>query len=114
LISKELKILSIYFQLSVDFLAQPVDTDSERVYTVLTFKKEANMIKTQLGHLDWQATKDLAKNMTTPQLWGAILDIQKTLPMADAMDRSEGTTRGGLYRDESSVYRAELNRRQGN
>jgi len=61
--------------------------------------------------IDWNATAEKAKNMTSAQLHGALLDIAKTLPSADAMDRENGTDNGGYYRDEASIYRAEQTRR---
>lgn len=51
--------------------------------------------------------------MTTDALHYAILDCQRTLEPADALDREDGGTRGGFYRDQISVYRAELKRRGG-
>lgn len=62
--------------------------------------------------IDWAAKEEQARGMDTPQLQGAMRDISKTLPYADAHDRAEGGgSIGGYYRDESSVYRAELQRR---
>lgn len=61
--------------------------------------------------IDWNAAKETAKMMTTGQILGAIRDIIATLPNADAMDRANGTDLGGKYRDQSSVYRAELKAR---
>lgn len=61
--------------------------------------------------LDFAATQEKAQAMSDAQLIGAIHDIQNTLPSADAMDRADGTSRGGYYRDEASVYHAEIKRR---
>lgn len=66
--------------------------------------------------IDWENAAILAADMPTPWLWGALNDIRKTLESADAMDRADpsGTSdRGGLYRDEASVIRAELKDRAG-
>jgi hypothetical protein len=64
--------------------------------------------------LDWNATEEKARRMTVAELHYALLDIQKTLPLADARDRENGgaTCDGGFYRDEASVYRAEIERRR--
>lgn len=53
-----------------------------------------------------------AEKMTDAELHYALLDIRKTLPGADALDRELGGDRGGRYRDEASVYRAEQGRRR--
>jgi hypothetical protein len=66
------------------------------------------------GPLDWQGKAELARGMSARALWGALLDIAKTLPSADALDRETGSDAGGYYRDEASVYRAELARRLDN
>jgi hypothetical protein len=63
-------------------------------------------------HYDFTAGEEKAAQMTKIQLYYALLDIQKTLPGADSIDRQEGTNLGGYYRDEASVYRAELARRR--
>lgn len=62
--------------------------------------------------LDWNAVAERAARMTNAELHYALLDIIKTLPHADAMDRENGTDRGGYYRDEASVLRAEQRRRK--
>lgn len=62
--------------------------------------------------IDFAALADKARGMTDAALHYALLDIQKTLPAADAMDRTEGGDRGGRYRDEASVYRAEVKARR--
>jgi hypothetical protein len=59
----------------------------------------------------WDRMEAKAKEMTSEALYGAICDIHKTLPCADTMDRVNGTDSGGRYRDEISVYRAEIMRR---
>jgi hypothetical protein len=66
--------------------------------------------------LVWAPAQTEAANTPTPVIWAALRDIEKTLPSADAMDRADPTgitDRGGLYRDEASVYRNELNTRAG-
>ncbi len=71
-------------------------------------------LKTEAGphdQLNWKLVQDKAANMTHSQLLGALRDIQATLPYADAHDREDGGNRGGYYRDEASVYHAELKRR---
>ena len=67
---------------------------------------------TTTKQLDFAATQEKAQEMSDAQLIGAIRDIQNTLPSADAMDRADGTSRGGYYRDEASVYHAEMNKRR--
>lgn len=65
------------------------------------------------GTIDWKATEEKASHMTSDQLYGALNDIQKSLSSADEMDlENETTNNGGYYRDESSVYRAELHWRE--
>jgi hypothetical protein len=63
--------------------------------------------------IDWDKEAHSASRMTLNELHYAILDAQKTLPAADAMDRANGTCDGGFYRDQISVYRAEQKRRRG-
>lgn len=65
------------------------------------------------GSIDWNRTEEQARGMTRDELNGALLDIHKTLPAADGLDREDGGDRGGQYRDEASVYHQELNRRSG-
>jgi hypothetical protein len=60
------------------------------------------------GSIDWEATATRARGMMFRELWGAILDIRKTLPYADANDRVSGKDDGGYYRDCASVYHAEV------
>ena len=60
------------------------------------------------GTIDWRATEEKAARMSPDELWGAIADINKTLPFADALDRENGTDDGGYYRDEASVYHREI------
>jgi hypothetical protein len=62
--------------------------------------------------IDWTLMIGRATDMTSTQLHYAILDCQKTLPFADDLDRTDGGTRGGYYRDEISVYRAEQKSRR--
>lgn len=58
--------------------------------------------------LDWNATAERAAGMTSTEIHYALLDINKTLPHSDALDREDGGDRGGYYRDEASVLRKEL------
>lgn len=62
-------------------------------------------------HIDWTAETERAERMTAEGLHYAIQDALATLDSADALDRADGGTRGGFYRDQISVYRAELRRR---
>jgi hypothetical protein len=65
--------------------------------------------------LDFEACEARAKTMTDSALHYALVDIEKTLPLARAMDRI-GVTHGGktegYYCDEASVYRKELKNRR--
>jgi len=78
------------------------------------------------GHtrmIDWDATREYAERLTPYELRCAILDCQRTLPMADAMDRDHmqrcaphcvtcyHQSEGGYYRDCISVYRKVLTER---
>jgi len=63
--------------------------------------------------LDFCAAEERARDMTERELGAALADILMTLPQADAWDRELGGDRGGRYRDEASVYHAELARRAG-
>jgi hypothetical protein len=63
------------------------------------------------GNIVWEATEEHARVMTNTELHGALLDIEKTLPAAEAMDLEKGTLNANYYRDEASVYRAEIARR---
>jgi hypothetical protein len=58
--------------------------------------------------LDWNTKEAQAVAMSRAELRGALDDILRTLPNADALDREDGGDRGGYYRDEASVYRREL------
>lgn len=61
--------------------------------------------------IDWEATTNHAKAMPTYSLEYQIQDILETLPSADAIDLASGSNDGGYYRDELSVFRAELKKR---
>ena len=63
--------------------------------------------------INWNETREKAERMTDVEIHYALLDIAKTLPHADALDRELGGDRGGKYRDECSVLRAVRARRQG-
>lgn len=58
--------------------------------------------------IDWSATQARAETMSMKDLHYAILANQKALDSADALDRADEGNRGGFYRDEISVYRAEM------
>ncbi len=61
---------------------------------------------------DFAAGATKARWMSDLELYFALLDIRETLPHSDALDRQEGGNRGGYYRDEASVYRAEIVKRR--
>lgn len=69
-------------------------------------------MRNERGTIDWQATEERAAHMSADELFGAIADIHKTLPNADALDRTDGGDRGGYYRDEASVYHREIAKRR--
>lgn len=69
-------------------------------------------MRNERGTIDWQATEEKAARMTGDELFGAILDIRRTLENADALDREDGGDRGGYYRDEASVYWREITKRR--
>lgn len=58
--------------------------------------------------IDWKAEHDRAAGMSTEALLGALKDIEKTLPCSESLDREDGGDRAGFYRDQASVYHAEL------
>jgi len=62
-------------------------------------------MKNEQGTIDWNRTEAHAEQMGSANLHYAILDCQKTLPVADELDRADGGDRGGYYRDCISVYR---------
>lgn len=64
-----------------------------------------------MQNIDWNLIEEKARGMDLAGLHYALLDIQKTLPLADRLDRELGGDRGGKYRDEASVYRREMARR---
>ena len=68
-------------------------------------------IRTTQGGIDFKATAEMVATMTDAQIVGALSDILKTLPNADAMDRVDDGDRGGYYRDEASIYHAEMRKR---
>lgn len=65
-----------------------------------------NATKTQT--LDFTAYAEQCRALTSGELVAALLDVRRTLPYADMLDREEGGARGGYYRDQSSVLRAEI------
>ena len=64
------------------------------------------------GNIDWTGKETIAAGMGLDTLRGAVADILRTLPTADALDREDGGDRGGYYRDEASIYRRELAKRR--
>lgn len=65
--------------------------------------------------IDWAAVEEKATGMSREQLCVAIADCLDALPYGDALDIAglTGMGHGGsYYRDEISVYRAELKRRE--
>jgi hypothetical protein len=68
---------------------------------MITMKKALNFTTFEVDVQTW----------STQKLWGAILDIAATLPAADALDCEFGTDDGGFYRDQASVIRREIARR---
>ena len=60
---------------------------------------------------DFATGEAKAKDMSPVEIHGALIDIRKTLPGSDALDRALGGDRGGYYRDEASVLIMELTRR---
>ena len=81
--------------------------------------------------LDFKAEAEKAKGMSDTELWYAIQDASKAARVGDDIDRdridaardldfrrpglpySSAPSEGGFYRDQISVYRAELARRRG-
>lgn len=64
--------------------------------------------------LDFGYYGEHVKGYTDAELHGALLDIQKTLPKSDALDRDsggKGPSEGGYYRDQASVIRNEIAKR---
>lgn len=64
---------------------------------------------------DWEALAERAAKMTLQQLMGACADAHKAAKAADELERQNccyGKT-GGYYRDEISVYFAEIRKRGG-
>ena len=64
--------------------------------------------------LDFTLTKRIAKRMTREALKYTIKDCWEACQMAEKIERAGLRTlkSGGYYRDEGSVYRAELARRR--
>jgi hypothetical protein len=77
----------------------------------LKFSRRLADKRDMMRQIDWNAMEAKAGEMNLAELHGAINDILKVLPHADAMDRETGSGHGGYYRDESSVYRTEIRRR---
>lgn len=62
--------------------------------------------------VDFNALEERAREMTDSELHYALLDAVKTAEAMDKIDRAEGGDRAGKYRDQASVYRAEMNKRR--
>jgi hypothetical protein len=69
-------------------------------------------MRNERGAIDWARTEEHATHLSADQLFGALDDIHKTLPKADALDRINGTDNGGYYRDVASVYHREIAKRR--
>ena len=65
----------------------------------------------QVRRLDFTEYAAQVRGMTTSEILGAIRDVRATLDSADAMDREDGGSRGGYYRDQASVLHRELDGR---
>lgn len=61
--------------------------------------------------IDWKAEEEMARALTESQIRDRLASIIDALESADRLDRHLGTDRGGFYRDQCSVLRAELCRR---
>ncbi len=66
------------------------------------------MTRNEAGGIDWNFYQKKARKMTDAALHGARLDCMKTAVLWDP----SGHENAGLYRDESSVYKAEQDRRR--
>ena len=62
--------------------------------------------------IDWVAAAAAAAAMSLEEIHGALRDIRKTLPVSDSLDQIDNGTRGGYYRDQAGVLRAEIKNRQ--
>jgi len=65
----------------------------------------------QVRRLDFTEYVAQVRGMTIREIVGAIRDVRATLDSADAMDREDGGSRGGYYRDQASVLHRELDGR---
>jgi len=65
-----------------------------------------------IDRFDFAAGATRAEGMSDMALQYALMDINDTLRHSDGLDRQDGGDRGGYYRDEASVYHAELARRK--
>lgn len=63
--------------------------------------------------LNWTETKRRARGMTIEALLWSAQDASEAADMAEALERAgcRVSKSGGYYRDEASVYRAEIRRR---
>lgn len=63
--------------------------------------------------LDFGEYSKKVRSWDDKKLHYALVDISKTLPASDSMDRANGdSSEGGYYRDEASVIRNEIERRR--
>jgi hypothetical protein len=63
--------------------------------------------------LDFGEYAKKVRSWDDKKLHYALVDISKTLPASDSMDRANGdSSEGGYYRDEASVIRQEIERRR--
>ena len=66
------------------------------------------MFITEQGGIDWVATANWARTQTKAALETRIQSNACDLTAIDRLDRELGTNKGGLIRDEISVYRTVL------
>lgn len=59
-----------------------------------------------------EAQKLLGPTKAVAREANVLLDAIKAAEAMDKIDRAEGGDRAGKYRDQASVYRAEINRRR--
>jgi len=62
--------------------------------------------------IDWNAEAAKAREMSEAFIHASLADLLGSLETADLLDRETGNDRGGYYRDQCSILRAELKRRE--
>jgi ADP-ribose pyrophosphatase YjhB (NUDIX family) len=98
--------LDVISQIVCDHLAE-----DPRYYAKLRRMHRENPIPEAV---DFARYEEHARGLSDDQIQYALQDILDTLPSADSIDRLYGTAwQGGKYRDQASVLRRELQRRQG-